>query len=153
MKTPTGVTIGTTIGLATKEFSGEGCEQAYAKETGDEQRPIRLEFWEGYSVPNIAVLTRNQAIQLAYIILRWAGPSLSTLTKMLDEAIFHADSVIPSTRDQEKDHEQYTQLLREMFKKWLAEVGLPDYFSIKGDTAFNSTESIRKLLITLVDEP
>lgn len=64
--------VGTTVGLATVEFNGEGCEQAYVKETGDEKRPIRLEFWEGYSVPNKAILTRHQAIELAFLILRWA---------------------------------------------------------------------------------
>jgi len=73
MKTPTGTTIGTTNGLATTEYHGKGCEQAYVKETGDKQRPIRLEFWEGYAVPNHAVLTRHQAIELAFIILKWAS--------------------------------------------------------------------------------
>ena len=67
-----GATIGTTFGLATREHSGEGCEQAYVKVTGDSKRPIRLEFWEGYSIPNKALLTRNQAIELAWIILKWA---------------------------------------------------------------------------------
>jgi len=66
-------TIGTTFGLATTEFSGKGCEQAYVKETGDKQRPIRLEFWEGYSIPNKAILTRSQAIELALIIIKWAS--------------------------------------------------------------------------------
>lgn len=66
-------TIGTTFGLATTEFSGKGCEQAYAKVTADLKRPIRLEFWEGYSVPNKAILTRSQAIELALIILKWAA--------------------------------------------------------------------------------
>ena len=71
-RTPTGEIIGTTFGLATTEYHGKGCEQAYVKETGDEQRPIRLEFWEGYAVPNHAMLTKKQAIQLAFIILGWA---------------------------------------------------------------------------------
>ena len=65
--------IGTTEGLALTEFNGEGCEQAYVKETKDEKRPIRLEFWEGYSIPNKAILTRRQAIELAFLILRWAS--------------------------------------------------------------------------------
>lgn len=72
-KTLTGTTIGTTHGLATSEFNGKGCEQAYVKETEDEQRPLRLEFWEGYAVPNHAILTRNQAVELALIILKWAA--------------------------------------------------------------------------------
>ena len=73
MKTPTGTIIGTSYGLATTEHQGKGCEQVYVKETDDKQRPIRLEFWEGYRVPNHAVLTRHQAIELAFIILEWAS--------------------------------------------------------------------------------
>ena len=39
-------------------------------------------------------------------------------------------------------------------KAWLKTVGLPDYYSLNRDgEEFNTTESIRQLLITLVDEP
>lgn len=44
--------------------------------------------------------------------------------------------------------------LAEIFKDWLRSVGLTDYFTLdKLGLGFNATESIRKLLITLVDEP
>lgn len=44
--------------------------------------------------------------------------------------------------------------IKEAFKNWLREVGLPDYFASNRDGApFNTTESIRQLLINLVDEP
>lgn len=46
------------------------------------------------------------------------------------------------------------ELNREVFKEWLKEVGLPDYQVIgKNFHQFSATESLRKLLITLVDEP
>ena len=77
--------IGTTAGLATTEFNGKGCEQAYVKETDDKQRPIRLEFWEGYAVPNHAILTRNQATELAFIILDWASGAGSRNEKAPDK--------------------------------------------------------------------
>jgi len=41
-----------------------------------------------------------------------------------------------------------------VFKKWLKEVGLPQYYSYDRDGhSFNATESTRQLLVTLVDEP
>ena len=64
--------VGNSYGLAMKEFSGEGVEQVLVFETNDKQRPIDIEFWEGYSIPNHAVLTRNQAIELAKLIIDWA---------------------------------------------------------------------------------
>lgn len=44
--------------------------------------------------------------------------------------------------------------VKETFKEWLKEVGLPlmTSFNKHGETT-DATESIRKLLITLVDEP
>ena len=46
------------------------------------------------------------------------------------------------------------ELAKRIFKEWLESVGLPDYFSLNRDGGgFNATESIRKLLIILVDEP
>ena len=44
--------------------------------------------------------------------------------------------------------------IKKAFTDWLAEVGLPGYKSIdlKGNE-FDVTESLRKLLILLVDEP
>ena len=43
---------------------------------------------------------------------------------------------------------------RGQFKEWLRIVNLPNYFSINRDgDGFNTTESLRKLLIILVDEP
>lgn len=149
-KTSTETTIGTTFGLATREYSGKGCEQVYVKETGDEKRPIRLEFHEGYSVPNHAMLTRNQAIELAFIILRWAGAPASVLTKMLRIDL----NMEPGCDFEALADEDTLNAIKSTFRKWLAEVGLPDYFSLdKVGNGFNSTESIRKLLITLVDEP
>lgn len=42
----------------------------------------------------------------------------------------------------------------EVFKEWLKAVGLTDYYSVDRDGwNFNTTESIRQLLIALVDEP
>ncbi len=64
--------VGTSFGLAIAEYSGVGCEQAYVVETGDERRPIRIEFWEGYAVPNRAILTRNQAEGIATLLRKWA---------------------------------------------------------------------------------
>lgn len=44
------------------------------------------------------------------------------------------------------------ELAKRVFKEWLRTVGLPQYFEPDG-MSFNATESIRNLLITLVDEP
>ncbi|KKN74180.1 hypothetical protein LCGC14_0392660 [marine sediment metagenome] len=39
-------------------------------------------------------------------------------------------------------------------RKWLKEMGLPDYDTIgKGGAIFSATDSLRELLVTLVDEP
>ena len=46
------------------------------------------------------------------------------------------------------------QTIKDTFKQWLKEVGLPDYDTIgKGGFIFSATESTRDLLILLVDEP
>ncbi len=153
VKTPTGIIIGTSHELASTEFAGN-CEQVYVKDTGGIQRPIRLEFWEGYSVPNHAVLTRQQAIELAFIILAWAAAPPSTLTRMLSETEFHADEVLPVSGDAGEYQVKYIQLMKETFKKWLREVGLPDYFSLdKEGNGLNTSNSIRQLLLNLVEEP
>ena len=39
-----------------------------------------------------------------------------------------------------------------VFKEWLETVGLPQYYNPDGQ-CFNVTESLRKLLVILVDEP
>ena len=45
-------------------------------------------------------------------------------------------------------------VIKRALGNWLREVNLPNHASIdKMGTLFNSTESIRQLLITLVDEP
>ena len=65
-----------------------------------------------------------------------------TLTKMLEKA---------DTRMHQPDRVFAT---KQAFKEWLTKVGLPGYFSIDRDGySFSATESIRKLLITLIDEP
>lgn len=62
---------------------------------------------------------------------------MATLTEIID-------SKYPLTAEEAK----------EAFKDWLKEIELPDYASIgKKGLLFNSTESIRNLLIALVDEP
>jgi len=44
--------------------------------------------------------------------------------------------------------------VKKVFKEWLFTVGLPDYETVgKGDRVFSATESLRKLLIILLDEP
>lgn len=46
-------------------------------------------------------------------------------------------------------HVEYS---KQIFKEWLETVGLPQYYNPDG-MCFNATESLRKLLIQLVDEP
>ena len=66
---------------------------------------------------------------------------MKTLTEMLVSSDTHFDL------DQ-------ISAAKEAFKEWLKTVGLPDHISYgKGGVPFNATESTRKLLITLVDEP
>jgi len=61
------------------------------------------------------------------------GTKSKTLTEMLREDMLDAEPY-PDAVDK----------VKQIFKEWLGEVGLPVY---------TPTESIRKLLITLVDEP
>ena len=68
-----------------------------------------------------------------------------------------------ATLTEAMEKEKYSRLIhhpltimeaREAVKDWLKEVGLPDYYSIDRDSQeFNATSSLRRLLITLVDEP
>ncbi|MCK4414937.1 MAG: hypothetical protein KAY32_15490 [Candidatus Eisenbacteria sp.] len=71
---------------------------------------------------------------------------MSTLTEMLTPILeaetdpVEADWLVP--------------IVKKKFKDWLRTVGLPDYQSYgKGGVPISATEAIRKLLITLVDEP
>ena len=51
-------------------------------------------------------------------------------------------------------NEAQRESARGQFKEWLRIVNLPNYFSINRDgDGFNTTESLRKLLIILADEP
>ena len=44
--------------------------------------------------------------------------------------------------------------IKDVFKQWLKEVGLPDHDTVgKGGCIFSATVSTRDLLILLVDEP
>ena len=64
-----------------------------------------------------------------------------TLTKMLTESLVF-------------DYPDQIDDTKKVFQEWLQLVGLPDYYALdRGGTGFNTTESTRKLLITLVDEP
>ena len=49
---------------------------------------------------------------------------------------------------------KHPEPVKEVFKQWLKEVGLPDHDTIgKGGYIFSATESTRELLILLIDEP
>lgn len=66
-----------------------------------------------------------------------------TLTEMLNE-----DMLDPYPKPDATDK------VKEIFKEWLRTVGLTNYYSPNRDGfEFNTTESIRHLLIALVDEP
>jgi len=74
-----------------------------------------------------------------------------TLTEMLYKAI---NDTPPESQPEKEANFYELECIKKVFKQWLKEVGLPDYFSINRDgKGFNATESIRQLLITLVDEP
>lgn len=73
-----------------------------------------------------------------------------TLTEMLEKKMpespleYHWSGVYTNTSEKSK----------EAFKDWLKDVGLPDYDTIgKGGVIFSATDSLRKLLILLIDEP
>ncbi len=66
---------------------------------------------------------------------------METLTEMLEAKATGFDS---------KDAE----VIKGVVKEWLRGVGLTPYFSCNRDgIAFNTSESIRRLLVILVDEP
>lgn len=66
---------------------------------------------------------------------------MRTLTKML------LNSYMPMNKEQRES-------ARGQVKEWLKQVALPNYQSYgKGGVPISATESIRKLLITLADEP
>ncbi|KKM70803.1 hypothetical protein LCGC14_1436980 [marine sediment metagenome] len=63
-----------------------------------------------------------------------------TLTEMLEQQNNHR----PLT----------TEIVKDVFKKWLEEVGLPSYQTPgKHGNCFDATKSLRDLIIILVDEP
>ena len=64
-----------------------------------------------------------------------------TLTEMLIEDMLDPYP-IPDTPNK----------VKEIIKSWLRTVGLPQYYNPDG-MCLNATETIRSLLITLVDEP
>ena len=73
------------------------------------------------------------------------------LGKMLDDALNDA----PPESQPEKEANFYEiKCVKDTIKEWLKSVGLPDYESkSKYGITFSSTESLRQLLIILVDEP
>ncbi len=63
-----------------------------------------------------------------------------TLTEMLE----HQENHRPLT----------TEIVKYVFKEWLGEVGLPDYYvELPHDLTENATQLTRDLLVILVDEP
>ena len=74
-----------------------------------------------------------------------------TLTKTLAEAVYHSDSVITAV-DAGSWQDEFVELMKGTFKEWLKTVNLPQYYNPDGQCC-NATESLRKLLVTLVDEP
>lgn len=72
---------------------------------------------------------------------------MATLTEMLRDTL-------ENVPDDEASIEQDLYLVKETFKEWLKEVGLPTILNTNRDgISFDATKSLRKLLITLVDEP
>lgn len=70
------------------------------------------------------------------------GDKMSTLTEMLNDKEEEPGGGVPIPD------------ALEVFKDWLKTVGLTDYYSSNRDgVEFNTTESLRQLLIALVDEP
>ena len=75
--------IGTTHGLAASTQSSDP-EQVYVFVTdytqdhpdfGVRPRPVRIEFWKGYAVPNAVNLTREQATELIDLLAEAAVKS------------------------------------------------------------------------------
>lgn len=75
----------------------------------------------------------------------------TTLTEMLSKALFNSK---PETQAEKEANFYEVEAIKRTFKEWLFTVGLPDYDGItEGGNIFSATKSLRKLLITLVDEP
>lgn len=75
---------------------------------------------------------------------------MSTLTEMLMSNL----KMEPECDAEALAVEDELSTIKSTFKQWLQSVGLTDYYSPNRDgVEFNTTESIRKLLIILVDEP
>lgn len=73
-----------------------------------------------------------------------------TLTEMLRDSL----KMEPECDAEALAVEEELSTIKSTFEKWLRTVGLPDYYSPNRDgVPFNTTESTRKLLILLVDEP
>ncbi len=78
-----------------------------------------------------------------------------TLTEMLGKAQQQVNDIMQAG---EAPAHQYEEMLlesfKETFKEWLRTVGLPNFQSYgKGGVPISATESLRKLLMILVDEP
>lgn len=75
-----------------------------------------------------------------------------TLTEMLRVAL--SEDVKPTSQKEADAREYYRGEVKHTFKNWLKTVGLTDYTTLDRDSVpFSATESLRKLLILLVDEP
>lgn len=76
---------------------------------------------------------------------------MSTLTGMLIDSLRTIPRE-PETESEAKD--AILKAIKDVFKEWLRTVSLPLITAYSRDgVSFNATESIRKLLIALVDEP
>ena len=75
---------------------------------------------------------------------------MTTLTEMLRVDL----NMTPESDPEAQAIESELIAIKATFKAWLRTVGLPIYYSINRDgNEFNTTMSLRRLLITLVDEP
>ena len=76
---------------------------------------------------------------------------MKTLTEMLDETI---NPTPPESQPEKEANYHEIESIRVVVKGWLRTVGLPEYFSLdKNGNGFNTTMALRRLLMTLVDEP
>lgn len=76
---------------------------------------------------------------------------MKTLTEMLDKIL---NDTPPESQAEKEANYCEIKCIKDTFKEWLKSVGLTDYYQ-EGlhDVTFNATQSIRDLLIILVDEP
>lgn len=75
---------------------------------------------------------------------------MKTLTEMLRDSL----KMEPECDAEAKAVEDELTLIKTIFKNWLKGVGLPDYDTPdKQGVPFSATDSLRQLLVTLVDEP